>query len=96
MRKTIAILGIICYSMTLLAQDPVQKTEHRLSLKTQYLQVKDEFNYGLVHRGLNLAGEYGLASYQGKNILRYEAELGFGASYNQGLGMEWIRIRACS
>ena len=42
-----------------------------------------------MHRGLNLAGEYSLILFTDRNTFMYEAELGFGANYNQGLGMIW-------
>lgn len=90
MKKVVVIfLGIMAYCFTLSAQDRGRKSEHRISFKSQYIQIKDEFNYGLVHRGLNLAGEYALISYTDRNKFMYEAELGFGANYNQGLGMIW-------
>lgn len=82
-------LGIIWFGMVLSAQDAGKKTEHTVSFKSQYIQIKDEFNYGLVNRGLNLVGEYTLVSHIDKNIFSYQAELGFGANYNQGLGMIW-------
>lgn len=89
MTRTFAILGIICLGITLSAQDARKKTEHTLSFKTQYVLIKDAFNYGLVNRGLNLVGEYTLVSHLDKNIFSYQAELGFGVNYNQGLGMMW-------
>ena len=89
MTRTFAILGILCYCMTLSSQDTGKKTEHTVSFKPQYIQIKDEFNYGLVNRGLNLVGEYTLVSYIDKNIFSYQAELGFGVNYNQGVGMIW-------
>ena len=89
MTRIFAILGILCYSITLHSQDAGKKTEHTLSFKSQYIQIKDEFNYGLVNRGLNLVGEYTLVSHMDKNKFMYQAELGFGANYNQGVGMIW-------
>ncbi len=89
MIRTFAILGILCYCIALSAQDEGQPAEHTLSFKSQYIQIKDEFNYGLVNRGLNLVGEYSLVSYKGENKFMYQAELGFGANYNQGAGMVW-------
>ena len=87
--RTLAIIGITCFARILSAQDTGIKTEHTLSFKSQYIQIKDEFNYGLVNRGLHLVGEYALVSYMDKDIFCYQAELGFGVNYNQGLGMMW-------
>lgn len=72
-----------------MAQEQTRELKHWVSLKTQYLQIKDIYNYGLNHRGLNLAGTYSLTSTSDKSSFSYEAELGFAVSYNQGLGMSW-------
>ena len=89
MTKNFATLGILCLGMLLSAQETSTKKEHSLTIKSQFIQIKDEFNYGLVHRGLNLAGEYTYTRLSEKNKFSYQAELGFGANYNQGLGMIW-------
>lgn len=89
MRKVTILLAILCSALMLEAQDASRKKEHRLSFKSQFIQIKEEFNYGLVHRGLNLAGEYSFSLLTEKNEFSYRAELGFGANYNQGLGMIW-------
>ena len=89
MLKNWITFGILCFGLILPAQDRGHKNEHTLSFKSQYIQIKDEFNYGLVNRGLNLAGEYSLVSRIDRNILSYQAEIGFGVNYNQGLGMIW-------
>lgn len=60
MTRTFNILGILCYAVTLYSQDTDKKTEHRISFKSQYIQIKDEFNYGLVNRGLN--GDYQISA----------------------------------
>ena len=89
MTRTLAIMGIMCFATLLSAQDTGNKTEHTLSFKSQYVQIKDEFNYGLVNRGLNLVGEYTLVSHMDNNIFSYQADLGFGVNYNRGVGMMW-------
>jgi hypothetical protein len=89
MLKKFTILGAMCFCMTLSAQNAGKRTEHSVSFKSQFLQIKDEFNYGLVHRGMNLVGEYTLVSHLDRNKFMYQAELGFGANYNQGVGMIW-------
>jgi len=62
---------------------------HQIAFKTQYLNIKDGYNYGLAHRGLNLAGAYTLSLEHGKNRFTYDNEIAFGVNYNQGLGMAW-------
>jgi len=63
--------------------------EHTISFKPGFHQIKEEFNYGLVNNGLFLAGAYALFLPSGNNCFVYEAELGFGVNYRQGLGMMW-------
>jgi hypothetical protein len=75
--------------MGALGQGETRDLRHWVSFKTQYLQIKDSYNYGLTHRGLKLAGAYSMTLTSKKTLLAYEAEIGFGANYNQGLGMSW-------
>lgn len=72
-----------------MAQEAEREVFHQLSFKTQYLEIKDGYNYGLAHRGLNLAGAYTLSMELGRNRFSYDAEISFGANYNQGVGMAW-------
>jgi len=51
--------------------------------------IKDGYNYGLTHRGLNLAGDYALSRVSDKSLFSYNTEIAFGVSYNQGIGMAW-------
>jgi len=71
------------------AQETGQKLIHQVSFKTQFMEIKDVYNYGLAHRGLNLAGAYTLTSASDRNTFSYDAEIGFGVNYNQGVGMAW-------
>lgn len=71
------------------AQEAERAIDHQLSFKTQYFEIKDAYNYGLAHRGLNLAGAYTLSFEPGRNRFSYDAELSFGAVYNRGVGMSW-------
>jgi hypothetical protein len=89
MKYIFTFIGITAWCLNLPAQETGRQIEHTATFKSQYVQIKDEFNYGLVNRGLNLAGEYTLVSSTDRNIFMYEAELGFGVNYNQGLGMIW-------
>ncbi len=87
--RLVAILGILFYAITLRAQYGDKGIEHAISFKPGFHQIKEEFNYGLVNNGLFLAGEYALFYPSGRNCFIYEAELGFGMNYRQGLGMIW-------
>jgi len=87
--KNLSASILLLIAMGIMAQAQNRELKHWISLKTQYLQIKDGYNYGLTHRGLNLVGTYALTSTSDRNTLSYETEIGFGASYNQGLGMSW-------
>jgi hypothetical protein len=76
-------------ALTGLAQEPARELSHWLSFKTQYVSIKDGYNYGLAHNGLNLAGTYSLTSAVENHVFSYEAEISFGANYKQGLGLAW-------
>lgn len=84
-----AIIGLILFSAVLVAQDTGREPVHSLSFSPGFIQIKDEYNYGLVNSGLNLAGRYAMTLTTGRNTLAYKAELGFGMNYNNGLGMAW-------
>lgn len=58
-----------------------------LSLKTNFFQIKDEFNYGLVYSGVNLGGEYQYFIEKDKNFYSSSSELGFGVDFNKGVGL---------
>lgn len=91
-KMTIRILFSFCIllnSLSLLSQDQEREVSHNIKFKPQFLQIKDEYNYGLVHNGLNLAGEYSRISSAANNTFIYSAEIGFGAVYRQGVGMNW-------
>ncbi len=85
----------VCTSLLLLlsiagsAQKPQKELHHSIAFKTQYLMIKDGYNYGLTHRGLNLAGDYTLSLVSDKSVLSYDTEIAFGVNYNQGMGMAW-------
>ena len=80
---------LILNGAALFAQRNERDISHNIIFKPQFLQIKDEFNYGLVHNGLNLAGEYSRISSAANNTFIYSAEIGFGALYREGLGMNW-------
>ena len=87
--KYLSVLFLLVWMPEGMAQEREQQLSHRISFKTQYLEIKDVYNYGLAHRGLNLAGAYTLTLEAGRNSFTYDAEIGFGANYNQGMGMSW-------
>jgi len=64
-------------------------TQHTLILKTQYLSIKDEFNYGLVFQGLNLGIGYTLDKTRDKSMFSYSPDLSFGANFSKGVGLAW-------
>jgi hypothetical protein len=66
-----------------------KKLHHSISFKPSFIQIKDEFNYGLVHNGLDLAGEYSMSLSGERYLFEYKAALCFGANYKQGLGLAW-------
>jgi hypothetical protein len=80
---------ILMFSSNLSAQDTIKKSIHSISLKSQFFQFKDEFNYGLVFSGLNLAGWYSLEKTNEKSTFKYTPELSFGANYSKGVGLAW-------
>ncbi|MGW8316421.1 MAG: hypothetical protein ACWGNV_12530, partial [Bacteroidales bacterium] len=61
--------------------------EHALSLHIGYVQIKDQFNYGLSFGGLNLSGNYELRYGTDKLDLGYGAALEIGAVHNKGVGL---------
>lgn len=71
------------------AQDLKPLQSHNLSFSTQFFQVKDEFNYGLVYNGVNLVIGYGFNKTTSKNEFSYTPELGFGPDFKKGIGLFW-------
>ncbi len=65
------------------------KKAHFISFKTQFFQIKDGFNYGLAHSGLNLAAGYSFEKTSEKRSFSYAADLAFGANFNKGVGLAW-------
>ena len=80
---------LILNSPALISQQNDRVVGHYIMFKPQFLQIKDGLNYGLVHKGLNLAVGYARGSSTESNTFIYSAEIGFGANYRQGIGMAW-------
>lgn len=91
MTRIIIGLFTILYSTNLYSQDIVSGASRiqTLSFNTQYIQIKDEFNYGLIFNGPNLVAGYSFSRITDKDILRYSTEVGFGGVFNKGAGFAW-------
>jgi len=87
--KYLGLLILALLTITGRAQVSTRNLQHIVSFKTQFLQIKDGYNYGLAHSGLNLAGAYTLNLSTDRGTFSYETEIAFGINYNQGLGMAW-------
>jgi hypothetical protein len=88
----IALLDILLlYPVNLFAQEAGKKINrcHFISLKTQFVQIKDKFNYGLVFRGGVLGVGYSFLRESNKNTLLYSTDIAFGANYSKGIGFVW-------
>jgi len=91
MNRILIGLFAILYSTNLYSQDNSTGASpiHTVSFNTQFIQIKDEFNYGLVFSGPNLVAGYSLARITDKDILQYSLEVGFGGVFNKGAGFAW-------
>ena len=63
------------------------ETNHSFLLNISFVQVKDQFNYGLSFSGMNLEGDYELQYSTTRLDLSYGTELGMGAVHNKGVGI---------
>ncbi|MEO1261746.1 MAG: hypothetical protein AAFZ15_23280 [Bacteroidota bacterium] len=62
-----------------------------LSINVSYLELKDEFNHGLVFRGPDIGLEYGIQRLDGKKYFEYVAVLGAGGKTTAGTwGFRWL------
>jgi hypothetical protein len=62
---------------------------HYLGFSTQYYQIKEAANYGLVNQGLNLSVNYDYEKEYESGILTYSPHIAFGPNYRYGLGLNW-------
>jgi hypothetical protein len=85
------LIVLILISSDLFAQETnnVVEKNHTIMLKTQFFQFKDEFNYGLTFSGINLMAAYSFINESERNLFSYDAEIGFGGSFNKGAGLAW-------
>ena len=91
MNRILIGLFTILYSTNLYSQNNSSgaSTTHRVSFNTQFIQIKDEFNYGLVYSGPNLVVGYSYSRTTDSHILEYSPETGFGGVFNKGAGFAW-------
>ena len=91
MYKNAVIVGLFllltCH-LTVAQEKQINK-KHAIALKTQFIQIKDDFNYGLVYNGLNLAVEYSFTRSAFNKTFMYSPALGFGPTFNKGVGLFW-------
>ena len=91
MNRIILVLFAILCSFNGFAQNDsagVSKIS-TVSIKIQYIQIKDEFNYGLVFTGPNLVAAYSFSKVTDNGIFRYSPEIAFGGVFNKGAGFAW-------
>ncbi len=62
---------------------------HAITFKTQFIQIKDEFNYGLAYSGINLVAAYSYSKFGDKSLIEYTPEIAFGGIFNKGAGFAW-------
>jgi hypothetical protein len=91
--KSILILTVVLMSLPVIiqAQEVVVTPEisHKVILKTQLFQFKDDFTYDLVYSGINLMIGYAYNKQSEKNTFSFASEIGFGANFNKGAGIAW-------
>lgn len=88
MQKKIFIVCLL-FATILNAQTGKSQKEHFLTLKIEFFQIKEAANYGLVFNGLNLVVDYDLVIINENTIFQYSPEFGFGANFNNGIGLSW-------
>ena len=87
----VLLIFMILLSSNLLGQNIAteMKKSHSITFETQFTQVKDEFNYGLVYSGIKLVAGYRFDKISEKNVFEYTPEIGFGGIFNKGAGFAW-------
>ena len=87
--RSILFLFFLLGSLTSVAQEKVFIKEHTITFKPQFFQIKDAFNYGLAHSGLNLNAGYTFTRTGANLMFTFSPDLSFGVNYNQGVGLAW-------
>lgn len=85
--KWIFVVAILMFSSNLSAKETLKELKHTISLKTQFSQIKDQINYGLVFSGLNLGGSYSLEKATQNYLFIYTPEINSGINFNKGIGL---------
>jgi len=67
------------------SQDASSLKSSTLNIKTQFLQIKDQANYGLVFNGPHLLFDYEFLRQSEKSTIKLESGLGFGAAFGRGI-----------
>ncbi len=88
MTKKFSCLILLLIAYILPAEDK-KEIEHSVYLNTEYAQIKDEFNYGLVFSGPDLELGYTLFRRVNKSVFIYSPALYFGVNFNKGMGVFW-------
>ena len=92
-RKIVLIFGVFIFLnlSNVLAQEStnISSKTHAISFKTQFIQIKDAFNYGLKYSGINLVAGYSFSQITDKKIVIYHPEIAFGGVFNKGAGFVW-------
>jgi hypothetical protein len=79
--------------MVMFSQDSIRvHKDHLITFSSQFFQIKDEFNYGLVFNGLNVACTYTYIFSSEKYTVIYNSRLGLGANFNKGVGID-LRLK---
>lgn len=83
-KRTFLILAIF-WTFLVSGQVPL-KTNH-IAFKTQFFQVKDAFNYGLVYSGMSLAGSYMFSEINENRMFKYTPDVSLGICFSKGAGL---------
>jgi len=91
MNKHLIILLIILIILPakMKAQDTAWEKDRMVTYQTQFFQIKEAANYGIVFNGLNLVVGYEYSKKNKSHILKYIADLGFGPDFGKGVGLNW-------
>lgn len=87
--KTAILLYVALCAPGLSAQDSVSTNESSVLFKTRFTQVKDDFNYGLVFRGMDITLGYAFIKSSDQAMITYQGSFAFGKNYNSGVGEYW-------
>jgi len=78
-------ISILAIGFCFLLQPLYGQTKQTHSVIISFLQLKDDFNLGMVFNGIQLEYRYGIAWKIGESELVYQPKLAFGAGFNRGM-----------